>query len=165
MLNRLTRLFKPENPRRSAEIAFSRLITQSTLDSLVYREGLANTRRRSVAQTNAVGVLMMERKIALNNSPDFENPVPAVSIDLRQLGIGILLRSRLEGATVIVAMPDKENFWRYFECEVRHQSRRPGGWLQVGLKILSIYYPTDPEMAAIRIHLTSEPPQHIASGD
>ena len=162
MLDRLTRLFKPENPRRNAEKAFSRLINQSTLDSLLYREGLAESRRQSTGQTNAVGVLVMERRITLNDRPDFENPFPAVSIDFRQLGIGILLRSRIEGPTVIVAIPDKEDVWRLFECEVRHQSRRPGGWFQVGLRIFAIYQPTDMEMAEFRIHASSQEPQHTA---
>lgn len=156
MLNRLTRLFRPEDPRRIAEMAFSRLITQCTLDSLQYREGLAETRRHTAGQTYAVGVLAMEPKIASNDGPDFDNPIPGVTIDFRHLGIGILLQRRLDSPTVIVAIPDKEEARRMFECEVRHQSRRPGGWYQVGLKILANYQPTDVETIAIRAHFLPE---------
>lgn len=163
MLNRLTRLFRPEDPRRIAEMAFSRLITQCTLDSLQYREGLAETRRHSAAQTYAVGILAMERKIASSDAPDFDNPIPGVTIDFRHLGIGILLQRRLDSPTVIVAIPDNEEAWRMFECEVRHQSRRPGGWYQVGLKILAIYQPTDFEKIAIRTQFSPEPAQNIVS--
>jgi hypothetical protein len=157
MLDRLTRLFNPENPRRDAEMAFSRLVSQCGMESLPYREGLAETRREQSAHVQAMGVLVMDQHPDSLELAAFASPIPAVTFDFRRMGVGILLRRPLESSLVVVAIPDKEELWRLFQSEVRHQSARPGGWIQVGLKLLSIYEPQPDQMALLRKHLTSRP--------
>lgn len=157
MLDRLTRLFNPENPRRNAEMAFSRLVSQCSMESLPYREGLAETRREQTAHVQALGVLVMDQHPDSLELAAFTDPIPAVTFDFRRMGVGILLRRELVSSTVVMAIPDKEELWRLFQSEVRHQSVRPGGWIQVGLKMLSIYEPQAEQMAMLRRHLTSRP--------
>lgn len=155
MLNRLTRMFQPQNPRRDAELVFSRIITQHTFDSMPYREGVFETRRKTASSANAVGVYVTERRVTRGNMPDFENSIPAVTVDFRQMGVGVMLRVPLDGYHVIVSIPDKEDTWKFFDCEVRHQSRRPGGWHLVGLQLKSIYEVQDSEASVIRKYFNS----------
>ena len=155
MLDRLTRMFQSQNPKRNAELVFSRIFTKHSFDAMPYREGLVETRRKATSSANAVGVYITERSLIKGNAPDFENSIPAVTVDFRKMGVGVMLRTPLEGYRVIVSIPDKEDAWKFFECEVRHQSRRPGGWYLVGLQLTSIYEIPDPEALAIRRYLDS----------
>lgn len=155
ILDRLTRLFNPENPRRNAELTFSRLVSQCAMESLPYREGLMETRREQVAHVHALGVLVIDQHPDNPDSAAFADPIPAVTFDFRRMGVGILLRRQLECEIVVVAIPDKEELWRLFQGEVRHQSIRPGGWYQVGLKMMTFHEPQKDQMATLREHLIS----------
>ena len=155
MLDRFTKLFNPENPRKKAEMAFARLVSEVSLGSLPYRGGLSETRRRAKSQPTAIGVWLIPCNEPQTVQPDFTNAIPAVTFDLRNMGIGVLVRQHLE-CDVVVAIPDKQENWHSFECEVRHQSQRPGGWYQVGLQVQSIFEPSLTEMTLLRSHFTQE---------
>lgn len=157
MLNRFTQLFRSDDHRKKAEMAFSRLLTQSSLEGLSYREGMNDTRRRTKSQASAIGVWLVPCARTGANQPDFTRPIPAVTFDLRQMGVGVLTRKTLEAGRIVAAIPDKEDVWRLFECEVRHQSQRPGGWVQVGLQICSIFDASHAELTMLRSHFTPVP--------
>lgn len=135
-------------------MAFARLLSQASLESLPYSGDLIETRRNAKSQATAIGVWLIPCKESQTVQPDFTNAIPAVTFDLRRMGVGVLMRQHLECNVVIVAIPDKEEAWRLFECDVRHQSQRLGGWYQVGLQAHSIFEPTLIEMTSLRSHFT-----------
>jgi len=156
MLNRFAKLFNAETPRKKTEMAFARLVSQASLESMPYIGGLSETRRNDKSQATAIGVWMIPCKDTEGQTvqPDFTKAIPAVTFDLRRMGVGVLMRQHLNCNVFIVAIPDKEETWRLFECDVRHQSQRLGGWYQVGLQAQSIFEPTLTEMTLLRSHFT-----------
>lgn len=126
----------------------------NTSKSLPYIGGLIATRRNAKSQATAIGVWLIPCEEIQTVQPDFTNAIPAVTFDLRRMGVGVLMRQHLECRVVIVAIPDKEEAWRLFECEVRHQSQRLGGWYQVGLQAQSIFEPALAEMTLLQSHFT-----------
>ena len=163
MLNRLTKLFAPDSPEKKAEIAFARLISQFQMESLPYREGLAASRRGAHSQQVAIGVWLVP--CSDSGQGDFENAIPGVTFDLRRMGIGVLAREKLTCKTVVVAIPDKEDVWRYFDCQVRHRSKRNGGWSLIGLQLRKVVDPMPSDLKTLRMKFDSPEVESPDSGN
>jgi len=64
--------------------------------------------------------------------------VPAVTQTLRAEGFGVMTPQILDAEYFIIAAPsdDSEHAnWLFYECDIRHNTQRPGGWYYVGLQI------------------------------
>ena len=42
---------------------------------------------------------------------------------------------RLEHSYFVVAVPDEDDTWRFFRCDVRHNTQKPGNWFLLGLQV------------------------------
>lgn len=154
MFDRLARIFQPEDKQKKAGIVLARLLSQHNLESLPFREGIVATRRGGNAQPMSVGVWM----IPFDGSPaeslqNLEQSIPGITSDGRRQGIGVLCRDRVAAERLLVAVPDKESVWRFFDCEVKHQTSRPGGWYLLGLHIDRIIDLDPAEVTQFRRHI------------
>lgn len=139
MMDRVRNFFNPNESRRKASLAMARLLTWHDMHGMSFRENIEASRRKSESRQIALGAWLIPwcedtPARALN----FDLAAPAVTYDLRRTGIGVLTRRPIEFSTITVAMPDLEDVWRFFECQVCHQSRRPGGWTLAGLQVIQL---------------------------
>ena len=147
----ILKLFGARDPKEKASLALARMLSQYDMASLPFENQLTDTRRRDQSRPISLGAmaLPMAAKQA-ESSVDFSQAQPMNTCDLRREGIGILSTRRQECPRLIVAIADSEESWKFFCCEIRHQSRRPGGWWQLGLKIKSLYDPSACQMQDFR---------------
>lgn len=162
MLDRIARLFRPEDAQKKASLALARLISQHNLETLPFREGVAPTRRKSDSQQVAVGVWLIPCEInAKDTVINFSAASPAITYDQRRSGIGVLSREVIKGGNVVVAMPDMESVWRFFECKIVHQSKRPGGWHLIGLFVQRIVEADPREVTGFRQQIGDLPERKV----
>ncbi|MCA9036428.1 MAG: hypothetical protein KDA91_14940 [Planctomycetaceae bacterium] len=143
-----------EKPRTKASNALARILTMHDMSEMSYEEGISRSRRQDFPRPVALGVMVIpcgrETKAADVN---YLHAVPGVTCDLRREGIGVLLPHNLKGDHFLVAIPDTEEVWRFFGCECRHNSPRPGGWWQLGLHVEWLAEPESNQMADFRSRL------------
>lgn len=131
-------------------MALARLLSQYDMDSIAYRSDIAESRRRSESRQIALGCWIIPFETGRPQILDYSNVSTAVTYDIRRGGIGLLKRERIPHAAVVIALPDKDGVWRFFYCNVCHQSDVPGGWSLSGLQIQRIFEPDPRDVTLFR---------------
>lgn len=164
MLERLTRLFVPDDKRRKAHLTLARLLTQIELNGLSYRENVEATRRKSESHAMAMGAWIIPyRESAADGRLALELAMPVVTYDFRRTGVGVLSRAKIEFESIAVAIPDVEGVWNFFDCRVCHQSGRPGGWTLAGLQISQLLIPDPHDVTLFRRQIGDVPEADVES--
>ena len=134
MLDAFVNLFTRRDPKREAALALTRIMNRYDMGRLGYQEGISPDRRSNERHV-ALGVWLFPC------GPDddaseivISRGVPAVTHDLRSEGFGIMTPVRMNHENYFVATQDEDN-WHFFRCHVRHNTRKPGGWFQLGLQV------------------------------
>lgn len=156
MLDIMSRMFSRRDPRRDAQNCLARVISRFDMSRLSYREGIVNDRRSRQERHVAIGVWLFP--IVKSGRPcrfNIKKGVPAVTHDIRSEGLGVMTPVRLNESRYVVATPDDETVWRFFEAEVRHNTRKPGGWYMLGLQVNSLVLPESDQMSEFRAHTNS----------
>jgi hypothetical protein len=142
MINRIpgigaiSRILHTRGAHQEARTAMTRVISQLELAAMPYESGLSEERRMAVPFHSAMGVWLLELPEEFDDAELLmQNVIPAVAADLRSDGLGLLLTQPLAAEHILVAIADTEEVWKFFVTTVVHQSPRPGGWLQIGLKL------------------------------
>lgn len=151
MLNSLGSMFTRQTPRQQAALAMARLVSQCDMQALPFDKGVQESRRKDDTRHISLGVWLVP--LAADLHPDdagLDTAIQAVTCDLRRHGIGILMPSELKCKSLIVAVADTDNVWRFFTGDVQHQSCRPGGWFHVGVNIDGIWKPAEHQTVAFR---------------
>jgi hypothetical protein len=138
MFERITNFFRPEDAQKKASVALARLVSQYELDGIAYRNGITQSRRRSEARQLSLGCWIIPFETDRPQILDFAAVSSAVTYDMRRAGVGVLTFTPIERKNFVIALPDKEGVWRFFECEKCHNSRIPGGWTISGLNLLRL---------------------------
>lgn len=135
MLDVVVNMFTRQNPRRNAALALTRIMNRFDMAKLGYDEGLTEDRRSRDERHVAMGVWLFPcGPNDRGNDFSVAGGVPAVTHDLRSQGFGIMTPVKLKHQNFIVAAPDEEN-WRFFRSSVAHNTRKQGGWYQLGLHV------------------------------
>ncbi|MCA9063000.1 MAG: hypothetical protein KDA96_08070 [Planctomycetaceae bacterium] len=136
MKDRISRFFSRDNPERKASCALARILSQFDMETLSYREGIADSRRNGDPRYVALGVWIIPCDSAQQDlEKSLDQMFDGVTFDLRRNGIGVLTRRSMPQSRVIIALPDKDNVWRFFQAIACHQSARPGGWVLAGFRV------------------------------
>jgi hypothetical protein len=138
MFERITNFFRPEDAQKKASVALARLLSQYEMDGIAYRNEITQSRRRSESRQLALGCWIIPFEADRPQILDFTAVSSAVTYDMRRAGVGVLTFTPIELKNFVIALPDKEGVWRFFECEKCHNSRIPGGWTLSGLKLLRL---------------------------
>ena len=138
MFERITNFFRPEDAQKKASVALARLLSQYEMDGIAYRNEITQSRRRSESRQLALGCWIIPFETDRPQILDFTAVSSAVTYDMRRAGVGVLTFTPVELKNFVIALPDKEGVWRFFECEKCHNSRIPGGWTLSGLKLLRL---------------------------
>jgi hypothetical protein len=137
MLDVVAKLFTRKDPHRDAVLGLARIISRYDMVRLSYEQGLVADRRDRMERHVAIGVWLFPCK-ADSKAHDWEPSagIPAVTRDLRNEGFGVMTPIRLSHGHYFVAAPDEEGgSWRFFKCEVRHNTEKIGGWHHLGLHV------------------------------
>ena len=157
MLDAVVNLFSRRNPRRDAVLGLARIISRYDLVNLGYSEGHREDRRSRDEHHASWGVWLFPcREDDRAEGLKISSGVPAVTHDLRSEGLGIMTPLRLQGDYFFVAVPDEEDdTWKFFKGQVRHYTRRPGGWHHLGLQVLRTIVLESQQRAEFRQHIQS----------
>ena len=156
ILSTLGGMLSRRDPRKQAEIALARLLSQFDMAAMPYETGVQPSRRGENARSVTIGIWLVSVSggpaghDALGKTPDLGRAIPAATCDLRRQGFGVLVPVQLKSERFIVAVGDMENTWRFFVTQVRHQSPRPGGWFQIGLKVETVFEPDAQQLVQFR---------------
>ena len=151
VLNAISNLLHRTNPRQQVGLSIARLMTQLDLESMPFEEGVQPSRRDAHTRQMAIGIWLIPLNETGNpDDADMNTAIPAVTCDLRRLGIGVLTPAKLPSKRFILAVADLENVWRFFVADSRHQSDRPGGWYQLGLYVEKVWQPGSLQTVAFR---------------
>lgn len=154
MLENVLAMFQRHDPRKQAAVALARIVTQYDMCEMKYSEGLETDRRAREERHVAIGVwLIPVESGASQDDFDFSAAVPAVTQDLRANGFGVMTPVRLDATQFVTAIPDLEEHWKFFLTSVRHNTRRPGSWYQLGLKAESLLSLEQEQMHAFNRHV------------
>jgi hypothetical protein len=135
MFDRVANFFRPEDAQKKASAALARLLSQYDMESIAYRSDITESRRRSESRPVALGCWIIPFEKRRPEILDFSSVTSAVTYDIRRNGLGLLKRESVGYSSFVVALPDKEGVWRFFECRMCHESNIPGGWKLLGLQI------------------------------
>ena len=151
VLNRFAKLFDREQPSHDASLVLARLLSQQEMSSLPFDEGLKPSRRHQETRPVGVGVWLIPFSDDIaSEDVDTKEPIPAVTCDLRRMGIGLLLPAKLSTRRLIVAVTDSESMWKFVSATVCHQSPQPGGWFRIGLNVDGLWFPSTCQRRAFR---------------
>ena len=158
MIRQVVSLFRERDPRREASLALVRIATLSNMDALPWETGVYDDRRAREETHAAIGVwLCPVDEATCPESVSLASAVPAVSYDLRSEGFGILTLNSIEAARFVVAVPngpDGEESWKFFVTTVCHNTSRPGGWHQLGLRVERVLEPDGRQSHEFRDRIT-----------
>ena len=152
--SRVMKLFGARDPKEKSTLALARMLSQYDMSSMPFENALAESKRRDQPRPITVGTMVVPMAAKQTAATaDFSLAQPMVTCDLRREGIGIFTTRRQEVPAFIVALADSEDSWKFFTCELRHQSRRPGGWWHLGLLVQNLYDPDIGQMQDFRARL------------
>lgn len=157
MLDVVVNMFTRRDPRRSAALAVARIMSRYEMVRLSFEEGIRDDRRASDERNVALGVWLFPCRPA-DTAADihFSAGVPAITHGVRPEGFSILTPVRLRQPCFVVAIEDEEEHgWRFFRCQVRHNTRKTGGWFQLGLQVDRVIQLEGPQWAAFRHHVNT----------
>lgn len=154
ILSTLGGMLNRRDPRKQAEIALARLLSQFDMAAMPYETGVAQSRRGESSRSVTIGVWLVPISAGpIGEDTDMGHAIPAASCDLRRQGFGVLVPVQPKADRFIVAVGDMENAWRFFVTQVRHRSERPGGWFQIGLKVEIVFEPDTEQMKQFRTRI------------
>jgi hypothetical protein len=155
MLDTVLNMFTRNDSRRNAVLGLARIISRCDLVNLSYETGHREDRRAKGQHYASWGVWLFPCEAGgTATALRISSGVPAVTHDLRSEGLGIMTPVKLKAAHLIVAIPDDEDeSWRFFRGEVRHNTRRPGGWHHLGIHVESTITLESPQRVAFREHI------------
>lgn len=155
MLDLVANLFTRNNPKRDAKNCLTRIISRYDMSRLSYEEGIEADRRSKDERHVAIGVwLFPQPENAPVGSLNVDQGVPAVTHDLRSEGLGVMTPVCIDNKRFMVATPDESERWRFFQTEVRHNTRKPGGWYMLGLQVTSLVEIDGDDAANFRRHIS-----------
>ena len=155
MMQSMMNMFTRKDSHRNAVLALARIISRYDLMEISYERGLRDNRREKDEHRVSWGVWLFPCA-AKAKARDFtvSNGVPAVTHDIRGEGLGISTPVALKSDYFIVALPDEEDdSWKFFRGEVRHNTRRPGGWFHFGIQIESTINLEQSQVVDFRKHI------------
>jgi len=153
----ITSLFTGRTAYQEATAAMARVISQLELVSMPYTSGLSESRRSNGERQVAIGVWMLELPDDfVDEELLLQNVQPVVTADVRNQGLGLLLPKRIESSRVLIGISDAEELWKFFVMQVVHQSPRPGGWHQLGLKLERLAHPNALQLNLFRSRATPD---------
>jgi hypothetical protein len=161
ILSSLGGMLNRRDPRKVAEIALARILSQFDMSAIPYETGVRPSRRDGKPRSVTIGIWLVPiaeasaGKVALGQSTILGRAIPAATCDLRRQGFGVLVPVQLTSERFLVAVGDMENTWRFFVTRVQHQSPRPGGWVQIGLKLETLFEPDTQQMLHFRTRITT----------
>ena len=136
MLEVVANLFTRRDPRREARLGLARIISRYDMTCLSYEQGITVERRDRDERHVALGVWLFPCKATAKAADlNIASGVPAVTHDLRSDGFGVMTPVSLKHKHFFVAVPDETDCWRFFKCDVRHNSVKPGNWYLLGLQV------------------------------
>jgi hypothetical protein len=151
MIKSFKNFFGRRDPRQEAGLTLARLLTQLDLLEMPFDNGVRQTRRSNSTRYVAIGIWLMPLGAKQNpEDANFDNALPAVTADLRRLGVGLLMPLRLPASRVLLAFADAEDHWKFFVCNVRHNSPGPGGWFKIGLAVEGTWEPEPLQISHFR---------------
>ncbi|MCA9058269.1 MAG: hypothetical protein KDA85_07205, partial [Planctomycetaceae bacterium] len=95
----------------------------------------------------------------------FTDMFDGVTYDMRRNGIGILTRRAVPATNVVLAVPDKDGVWRFFQARSAHQVNRPGGWILTGFRAERLIEPESWEMTQFREQIGEQAAETEAPAD
>lgn len=164
MFERITNFFRPEDAQKKASVALARLLSQYEMDGIAYRSEITESRRRSESKQMALGCWIIPCETDRPQILDFTAVSSAVTYDMRRAGVGILTFNPIELKNFVIALPDKEGGWRFFECESCHNTRIPGGWNLSGLKLIKLIELEHRDVSVFRNYIHEEVSDPVAVG-
>jgi hypothetical protein len=137
MLEAVTNLFTRRDPRREAALGLARIISRHEMSGLSYDQGIAEDRRIHDEWHVALGIWLFPCESTDEAADiDVSYGVPAVTIDIRRQGFGVMTPVKLQSEHFMIAVPhEEEDSWQFFRCNVCHNTRRPGNWFQLGIQV------------------------------
>ncbi len=165
MFERITNYFRTEDTAKKASVALARLLSQYDMESIAYRSDLTESRRRSESRQIALGCWIIPFEPSRPDVLDFSSAIPSVTYDMRRGGVGVLTQERIELKRLGLALPDKDGVWRFFEGELRHGSRIPGGWNLAGLQLVRILELDPRDVTQFRESIQDESLEAVAVAD
>lgn len=136
MLEVVSKLFSRRDPRQEAKLGLARIISRYDMTRLSYEQGISDERRCRDERYIALGVWLFPCEAETTaHELNISCGVPAVTYDLRSGGLGVMTPMRLNFRHFVVAVPDEEDTWKFFRCEARHNSVKPGNWYLLGLQV------------------------------
>ncbi|MEP3481662.1 MAG: hypothetical protein ABJZ55_20635 [Fuerstiella sp.] len=169
MLDTVLDLFSRRDPRREAVVGLARILNRRDVASLAFESGHEVDRRDNDQRKVSWGVWLF-RIDAKTKAAELQLDcgLPAVTQDLRREGIGVMTPMQLAGDQFVIAMPEEpvlntyapernssETSWIFFRCDVRHNSRCPGGWFQLGLQVAESISLESDQRVQFREHIQS----------
>lgn len=153
MLDAFVNMFSRKDPARTAQNCLARIITRFDMSRISYREGIVPDRRTREERNEAIGVwLFPQHENSKLGHFTVSSGVPAVTYDFRTSGMGILTPTRLKAQRFVVATPDETGNWQFFQCDVRHNTKKAGGWHLIGLQVAALLQPEGEQLAEFRSH-------------
>lgn len=149
MLDTVLDLFSRRDPRREAVVGLARILNRHDVANMAFNSRYEIERRDNDQRKVSWGVWLFPID-AKTKASEFrlDRGLPAVTQDLRREGIGVMTPMQLGGDQFVIAMPEEpvldtyapeqsgaEPSWNFFRCDVRHNTRCPGGWFQLGLQV------------------------------
>ena len=155
MLEAVTNLFTRRDPRREAALGLARIISRHEMVGLSYDQGISDDRRTHDEWHVALGVWLFPcEPTDLAADVDLSYGVPAVTIDIRREGFGVMTPVKLKHEHFVIAVPhEEEDSWRFFRCQVCHNTRRPGSWFQLGIQVERTIELEGSQRVAFREHI------------
>ena len=154
MLDSFVKMFSRKDPARAARNCLTRIITRFDMTRISYREGLIEDRRLRQERNEAIGVWIFPQHVnSLKGHFEVAAGVPAVTYDFRSNGMGILTPVKLNYLHFVVATPDETGSWKFFKGDVRHNTRKAGGWYLIGLEVVSMVELESEQFGSFRDHI------------
>ena len=128
MLEAVTNLFTRRDPRREAALGLARIISRHEMSGLSYDQGIAEDRRIHDEWHVALGIWLFPCESTDEAADiDVSYGVPAVTIDIRRQGFGVMTPVKLQSEHFMIAVPhEEEDSWQFFpmQCLPQHQKAR-----------------------------------------
>lgn len=130
-------------------VGLARILNRHDVANMTFDSGIEVDRRENRHRNVSWGVWLFPIDSSMKaNELHLDHGLPAITQDLRREGIGVMTPMRLDGDQFVIAMPEtavldtfapetssRETVWNFFRCDVRHNTRSPGGWYHLGLQV------------------------------
>ncbi|MCP4175912.1 MAG: hypothetical protein GY758_34655 [Fuerstiella sp.] len=137
MIEAVANLFTRRDPGREAALGLARIISRHEMAGMSYDHGIVDDRRVNEEWHVALGVWLFPCDCSDRaEDVDMSCGVPAVTVDIRRQGFGVMTPVQLKNEYFLIAVPDEQaDAWIFFRCRMRHNTKRPGNWYQLGIQV------------------------------